>query len=321
MIGSSETTRESPLSFFETEKFNFDDFLDNHLPEQKTGVDTDFLEWFVGFVEGDGTFCSRLSNSTSAKQKDTIPVTVPTLKKCKPSNEASKKRRFLFQICQKDPKVLHNIRTTLGFGRVHQSGGNHWRYTIEDRRGVQRIMALFNSNLVLPKRRRQFANWVKEAASIHHPSFALKQQENGPVVSLNTGWLSGFIDAEGCFYAHVTTRCGSKNLRLLQKMHITQKDVCGDKEVLSRIGQLLQSSAKLSQANEQNGYRIEVSSLTSHKILVDYLIRFPLYQKAVIGRRWWRVYLRRQKNDHLTETGIRRLRRLCAAIKREKERG
>lgn len=311
MIGSSETTRESPLSFFETEKFHFHDFLDNHLPEQKTGVDTDFLEWFVGFVEGDGTFCSRLSNSTSAKP---ISVTVP--RPSKPSYQASKKRRFLFQICQKDPKVLHKIRTTLGFGKVYQDKGV-WRYTIEDRRGLQRIMALFNSNLVLPKRRRQFANWVKEAASIHHPSFALKQQEDGPVVSLNTGWLSGFIDAEGCFYAHVTTRCGSKQPRFLQKMHITQKDVCGDKKVLSRIGELLQSNAKLSQANKRNGYRIEVSSLTSHKILVDYLIRFPLYQKAVSGRRWWRVYLRRQKNHHLTETGIRRLRRLCAAINRE----
>ena len=73
-IGSSETTRESPLSSSETEKvsssFNFDDFLHNHLPEHKTGVDTDFLEWFIGFVEGDGTFSSRLVDSTSAKKRD-----------------------------------------------------------------------------------------------------------------------------------------------------------------------------------------------------------------------------------------------------------
>ena len=145
--------------------------------------------------------------------------------------------------------MLHKIRTALGFGKVYESGGElikHWRYTIEDRRGLQRIMALFNGNLILPKRRRQFANWVKEAALIHHPSFALKQQEEGPVVSLDTGWLSGLIDAEGCFYAHVIMRRGSKKSRLLQKMHITQKDVCGDKEILSRIGELLQSNAKLS---------------------------------------------------------------------------
>jgi hypothetical protein len=324
-IGSSETTRESPLSSFETEKvssyFNFDDFLHNHLPEHKTGVDIDFLEWFIGFVEGAGTFSSRLVDLTSAK-KDTAlldnvtswPITLSSLKR----------RRFLFQICQKDPKVLYKIRTALGFGKVYESGGEltrHWRYTIEDRRGLQRIMALFNGNLILPKRRRQFANWVKEAALIHHSSFALKQQEEtsgGPVISLNTGWLSGLIDAEGCFYAHVTTRRGSKKFRLLQKMHITQTDVCGDKEILSRIGELLQSNAKVSEANKRNCYRIEVSSLTSHKILVDYLIRFPLHQKAVIGKRWWRVYQRRQKNDHLTETGIRRMHRLCASIRREK---
>ena len=60
-IGSSETTRESPLSSFSIApsiagnanySFDFDDFLLHHLPTHKKGVDIGFLEWLVGFVEG-----------------------------------------------------------------------------------------------------------------------------------------------------------------------------------------------------------------------------------------------------------------------------
>ena len=160
----------------------------------------------------------------------------------------------------------------------------HWRYTIEDRRGLQRIMALFNGNLILPKRRRQFANWVKEAALIHHSSFALKQQEEtsgGPVISLNTGWLSGLIDAEGCFYAHVTTRRGSKmflpfkRCTSLRGTSVVTKRFCPDWAAVAK-------QRKGALGKTPDCYRIEVSSLESHKILVDYLKRFPLHQKAFI---------------------------------------
>ena len=317
VIGSSETTRESPLSSInaidgQSYSFDFDDFLLHHLPTHKKGVDTGFLEWLVGFVEGDGTFCYRLSSGTTPNTTalcNTLSLREP------------KKMRFLFQICQKDPKVLHKIRTGLGFGTVRESGDEltrHWRYTVEDRRGVQRIMALFNGNLILPKRRRQFADWVNQAAQIHHPSLVLKNS-SGPRVSLHTGWLSGFIDAEGCFYANFTTasRRSTLSARLTQKMHITQKDVCGDKRVLAEIGLLLQSDAKVSLAKWPDCQRIEISSLQSHSLLIDYLKSFPLHQKAVIYKRWWRVYLLRKEGRHLNETGIRRMRRLCTVMQKE----
>ena len=315
-IGSSETTRESPLSSFSIApsiarkanySFDFDDFLLHHLPTHKKGVDIGFLEWLVGFVEGDGTFCYRLASGTT-----------PT----------SSRMRFLFQICQKDPKVLYKIRTGLGFGTVRDSGDEltrHWRYTVEDRRGIQRIMALFNGNLVLPKRRRQFTDWVNQAAPIHHPSLVLKSS-SGPMVSLCTGWLSGFIDAEGCFYANFTTpsrRFGvgapptTLSARLTQKMHITQKDVCGDKRVLAEIALLLQSDAKVSLAKWPHCHRIEISSLQSHNLLIDYLKSFPLRQKAVVCKQWWRVYLLRKEGRDLNETGIRRMRRLCTAMQKK----
>ena len=348
MIGSSETTREPPLS-----SFNFTDFAEHHLVEHKKLVDPAFLEWFVGFVEGDGTFCSReisphqptpafINVVTSLSEKsnmcdDTIANNDqrPSLMKKEVGTATSqyearrlrgaRKRRFLFQVCQKDPKVLYKIRGALGFGAVRQSGSEdarHWRYTVEDRRGLQRIMALLNGNLVLPKRRQQFANWICEAREILWPFFALR--DTGPVVSLDTGWLSGFIDAEGCFYAAFTTPSlrYTVSYRLTQKMHITQRDECGEREVLGRIGLLLQSKATVRLVKPPDCYRIEVCSMESHQVLIEYLKRFPLQAKAVAFRQWWRVYLLRVEGRHLNETGIRRMRRLCSTIsaQRSKER-
>ena len=344
MIASSETTREPPLS-----SFNFTDFVEHHLVEHKKLVNPAFLEWFVGFVEGDGTFCSREippyqptpavrgvgtpASQSGPSQPPRSYIFIKNVKgvaneppfyfsqKC--VNKGARKRRFLFQVCQKDPKVLYKIREELGFGAVRQSGNEearHWRYTVEDRRGLQRIMALFNGNLVLPKRRRQFANWICDAREILWPSFALS--DTGPVVSLDTGWLSGFIDAEGCFYAAFTTPSlrYTVSYRLAQKMHITQRDEYGEREVLGRIGLLLQSKATVRLVKPPDCYRIEMCSVESHQVLIEYLKHFPLQSKAIPFRQWWRVYLLRVKGRHLNETGIRRMRRLCSTISAQQSR-
>ena len=323
MIGSSETTREPPLS-----SFNFTDFFEHHLVEHKKLVDPAFLEWFVGFVEGDGTFCSREipPHCLQHVNKQPTPAFIDAIDDKgvgTPASQSSRKRRFFFQVCQKDPKILYKIRGALGFGAVRQSGNEearHWRYTVEDRRGLQRIMALFNGNLVLPKRRRQFANWVCEAREILWPSFAFR--DTGPVVSLDTGWLSGFIDAEGCFYAAFTTPSlrYTVSYRLAQKMHITQRDECGEREVLSQIGLLLQSKATVRLVKPPDCYRIEICSIESHQVLIEYLKRFPLQGKAVAFRQWWRVYLLRVEGRYLNETGIRRMRRLCSTISAQQSR-
>lgn len=46
--GSSETTREA----FD---FNFSKYIETK-PEHNKNVDQNFLEWFIGFTEGDGSF-------------------------------------------------------------------------------------------------------------------------------------------------------------------------------------------------------------------------------------------------------------------------
>nr|AIT94652.1 putative LAGLIDADG homing endonuclease [Chlorosarcina brevispinosa] len=282
-IGSSETTREPPHH----SNFVFDDYRLHHCPDHaKNRFDQAFLEWFVGFSEGDGTFSYREE---------------PEL-------------RLLFEIGQKDPKILYKIRKILGFGRVSNSE-TYSRFSVEDKRGLQRIISIFNGNLVLPKRQSQFREWVLKGKRIQHPNFLLSDRRTFP--SLETGWLSGFMEAEGCFYAGFTQPAQRYTIssRLIQKVTITQKDEAGEREILKSIGQLFGKDSKLSLAKKPDSYRIELSSLKSHQIIIVYMKKFPLKgEKGIAFQRWWRVYLLRVNKHHLTEKGILKMRRLCRKI-------
>lgn len=356
-MGSSETTREPP-SIKQVKKtknkdvvtlntklkellrnqkitfFDFDDFFTHHQPSQKKIRDEQFLQWFIGFIEGDGTFSSRVIQFNTKDQLKT-KILLASLEEDIDINyledsdlqgsevtfiqqNQEKKRRFVFEVCQKDVKIISFIKKKLGFGRIHsykRDNSLYWKYCVEDKRGLQRIMSLFNGNLVLPKRKHQFENWVRKAQSLHFPGFTLKLTQ--PEVSLETGWLSGFIDAEGCFYAAFTTPSQRYKVsyRLTQKMHLTQKDVLGDSKILENIRILLESEGKVKLfQKDKNYYRVEFCSLRSHKLLVSYIEKFPLKVKKIVYRRWWRVYLLRLEKRHLNETGIKRMRRLAKAI-------
>ena len=78
-IGSSETIREA---------LQFDDYTKLGQPEHIPNVDKSFLEWFIGFTEGDGSFDQS---------------------------------KLAFIINQKDPKLLFKIKKKLGFGSVYET--------------------------------------------------------------------------------------------------------------------------------------------------------------------------------------------------------
>lgn len=312
-IGSSETTREPPFSHL----FDFEDFLLHHLPDHKKTVDLAFLEWLVGFTEGDGSFISRMADG---------------------------RPRLSFEITQKEIIPLVKIRNHLGFGRIVRSQ-TYFKFAVYDRRGLQRIMALFAGNLILPKRQAQFEAWVAAApgwgAEPPGDVSSAKGPFSGPVgalgspadleearrgnqrhVSLETGWLAGFLDAEGSFTAQLTrpSHRSTRSRRLCQKVHLTQQDLSGERQILVEVGKLLESTAAVRLVKAPNCYRLEICSRASQSILIDYLARFPLIAKALVYRRWWRVFLAREQQEHLSERGLRKLDRLCRMIDTARDR-
>lgn len=179
------------------------------------------------------------------------------------------------------------------------------------------MILLLNGNLVLTKRYVQFNKWIEMARNKNYLPLNFQNKQIKRQVSTQTAWLSGFIDAEGCFFANVSTPPPRSLLTfsLKQKMHITQKNEYDEKQTLEKIGQLFFSKAKVHKANENCSYRIEISSLKSHQQIRDYLSRFKLKTNKYISFcRWLRILTVREKKENLIEINLPKLQRLCSVI-------
>lgn len=319
VLGSSETTRGAPFPYFSKKKtsvfFDFRDFYNNAPLHIKKNLNPEFLEWFIGFAEGDGSFFIK--------------------------NEKNKKKRLIFEICQKDPQIVFRIKKFLGFGRVRswartnpdtQKTQVYWVYTIDTQENVKRIISLFNGNLILTKRKVQFEKWLRLAFRLKclPKPFQKKNLSYLRKVSLQTAWLAGFIDAEGCFYAKFSKDTKKPNSKpvLKQKFHLTQKNQFNEIKVLEQIKNLFESKAnirpifssgkKKRKHNKTDFFRIEISSLHSHQLMIKYLQKFKLKSnKYICFHRWFRVVKARENNLHLSMLNIPKLERLCKAINKK----
>ena len=118
---TSETTRELSLN-----TFNFE----NYKKEYNLNADTKFLEWFIGFSEGEASFIL-------AKRGDlSFVVTQSTT----------------------DINSLNYIKDNLGFGKIIKQSikDNTHRFVIQDIQNLYLICLLFNGNMVFPTRKAKF---------------------------------------------------------------------------------------------------------------------------------------------------------------------
>ncbi len=129
-----------------------------------------FLEWLVGFAEGDGCFT------------------------------VNSRKTAVFVITQNTQhiQILFYIQQTLGFGRVIKQGPKTSRFIVEDIANITLLVAIFNGNLVFPLKQASFAKFLE----------AFNNRSKAPIVpfisalvtpTIHDYWLCGITDAEGCF--------------------------------------------------------------------------------------------------------------------------
>ncbi len=229
--GTSETVREAILK--KNNNFDFTDYA-SLKPEHISDIDHSFLSWFIGFVEGDGSFWIRDANVGTIFKVD------------------SKTKRAEFEITQKleNLRVLKHIRTKLGFGRVttfEKNGFSYCRFYTSQRENILRLIYLLNGNLILEKRRRQFLKWFEELNLLWELGISAKPFQLQ--ISLKNGWFSGFSDADGGFYTNIKTNFrGSKKpqggyyVKFVTKFYITQRD---EISILQQIIDLFGSTKKI----------------------------------------------------------------------------
>ena len=232
-IGSSETIRKTTFDFYSYKQ---------NLVSHKTRIDIQFLEWFIGFVEGDGSFI--VSNT-----------------------------RLFFIINQKEEKILHYIRTNLGFGKV-STYNTYSRFIVADKNNVDRLIYLFNGNLILEKTNSRFLSWLyaRNAYSTDKIQHVMRGKQSTDFQ--DNAWLSGFIDGEGWFNV-VRTLDPRYTLgyRIRLRFILDQKnEPCILKHIQGFLG-----SGVISQRQSVDGMlRFTSTSISSHEKLIQYLTRHPL---------------------------------------------
>lgn len=147
---------------------------------------TSFLEWFIGFSEGDGSF---IVNSRGT------PV-------------------FVITQNTYDLQILEHIKNTLGFGRINKQGPNTSRYIVEDIKNIKLIINLFNGNIVFPLKQERFLLFL-----LAYNKKAKSEQEEYIssllIPSSKDFWLSGMTDAEGCFSVSILGNSKAYRIRFL----------------------------------------------------------------------------------------------------------
>jgi hypothetical protein len=202
-----------------------------------------FIIWFIGFTEGDGSFI----------------ISRPKIGKPK----------LFFIINQKEYKVLEYIKKNLGFGKIHKYN-NYYRFIVADYKNIDKLINIFNGQLRLNKTNLRFNLWLNIRNEYSNDQILLL---NPKFSSLNdNAWLSGFIDAEGCFNFNAITKSTIK-VRFL----IDQKD---EFNILNKIQNHLKAGSinirKNNQIESEIIYRYSLYNQKSLKLLNDYLIKFPL---------------------------------------------
>jgi hypothetical protein len=243
--GSSETLRKVTFNFTKFNKF--------YLPEHKKKIDQSFLEWFVGFAEGDGSFIV--------------------------SNTKNGKKRLFFILVQKDEQALHKLRSSIGFGKIQKHQNSH-RYAVSSSKDIDRLINLFNGNLLLNKTNERFRLWVnaRNESKLNQPQIKIQGQLKD-VEYLKNSWLSGFIAAEGCFNVRHSFSKAQRSFdeyRLKFRFILDQKN---EEEILKSIQKSIGSGFVYSRKKNDSQFRYTVQHRDYILLIINYLKRCPLRVK------------------------------------------
>ena len=280
MIGSSETICETTFTFEEYEKI---------MPVHKKKINQEFLEYFVGLVEGSNALVLNV-------ESDQI--------------------FFQLQYPKKDKRFLKELRTELGFGHVVDDPINsrNTLYEISNEKGLERIIAILNGNLCNMSQQELFKAFLKTFNKKYGKSIIFK--EKNPEINLKTGWLSGFIEAQGIFFAYVQYFPKKELLLKVPKIHLSFELSC-EFDTLKQIrGLFVRRDTHIKHHEFETYPTFEISNKIFRKKLIKYLQNYKLKTcKNRPYRAWVSAHSFLEKNKNPNEQSLQTLLNIVRRIR------
>lgn len=233
-----------------------------------------FLEWFIGFSEGEGSFII-------AKRGDLSFVIIQS---------------------SLDVEVLNYIRNNLGFGKVIKQSvkQNTHRFIIQDIKNLYLICLLFNGNMVFPTRKARFLIFLS--------SFNERLMKNNlktitpldicVIPTLEDSWLAGITEGEGCFTCSLLSNSSAFRYRfiLTQKWEVNKYVF---ENLLKKLN-IYSIEGSVTPHNVYNVWELRISDLNNCKGLFIYFDKYNLVSnKKYSYLKWKSLYERLINKDHL----------------------
>ena len=188
---------------------------------------------------------------------------------------------FVISQSTEDIEILNYILKELGFGKINKQGQRVSRYIVQDISNLYLIILLFNGNIILPSRKKNFKDFLEnfnnkiltgkiKTSTIDKNPINYQVSEIYP--SLSNSWLSGFTDAEGCFTVSFLKNSNAFRLRYI----LSQK---GDINlpILSKFI-LLFNAGVLEAHSVKSNYSYVLSGVKNCNNVYDYFYKYsPSY--------------------------------------------
>lgn len=270
-LRSSETIRKT--------SFNLDKFNNEYLLYKKNDnkISKDWLLWFIGFVEGDGAILNY-------------------------------NNQLKLVITQKESNILYEIKHKLKMGTViankdKNNNNKYFKLVITNPKDIYLLTLLFNGNLVLKHRINQLNNLIKILNDKYNYNLILLSQPKD--ISLSDAWLSGLIDAEGCFNVSVSNN-KRYNLGYVIKLRFLLDQ--NDELSLNKVKYLFKTGKVTLRNNTINNYRYTMTGFSNFNKLCIYLKNYPLKTNKLISFiKWYHIYNMILNKEHLTLEGLNKI--------------
>ncbi len=221
-----------------------------------------FSSYLAGLIEGDGT------------------IIVPKRERSKKGKLNYPSIQILFE--SRDLPLALIIQKNLKDGSINKLKGNSYRLSINNQEGIILLINIINGYMRTPKIEmlNKLINYLNNR-NCSNKLILLKSKDNSNLNS--NAWLSGFIDADGHFFAR------SKNIYCGFELVQSSKNHLGlcKKEIMIKLSNLLKVNIKIERKKKYPNYIVKTNKLENNYLLVEYLNQYPLFSSKYLNYKDW----------------------------------
>lgn len=264
----------------------------------------DFLEWFIGFFEGDGSFII-------AKRGD-LRLTIIQSFKDKESPQGGDSKKEVLEYIQKNLKM--------GGININSKKNQTYNWNVYKKRDLYLLCLLLNGNLVLPIRSIKlgiFINKLNEMLLKNNEKI-IKYSYSIKLPSLDDSWLLGFTESEGSFSASILKDTSTYRLRyiLTQKHKINKYVLEYILELFNNLNKKNMCGSVVEHSTGKDVYELRVNGLTNILIIIiNYFDKYEFISKKKDSyKKFKEVVLLIKNKDHLNKDIISKIQKKCKEI-------